>query len=123
MPSARKDSGVKAYESRSARVEFGNGERADSSWRYNMRSLLLGAVSLTLFFTIACSDSSSPSSPTPTPTPPSGSSSTVSIPNGASFLTTTAFNPGVDDIAVGTTVTWTNNDSTAHTSTSDQPGW
>ena len=87
-----------------------------------MKSLLLGAGSLLLIFTIACGGSSSPSSPTPA-SPSPGSSSTVSIPNGASFLTTTAFSPDVDDVTVGTTVTWTNNDSTAHTSVSDQPGW
>jgi plastocyanin len=38
-------------------------------------------------------------------------------------LTTTAFSPDVADVQVGTTVTWTNSDSVAHTSTSDQNGW
>jgi plastocyanin len=47
----------------------------------------------------------------------------VLIPTGAERLTTTAFNPGVADVSVGTTVTWTNTDSVSHTSTSDRAGW
>jgi plastocyanin len=38
-------------------------------------------------------------------------------------LTTTAFNPDVSDVAAGTTVTWTNNDSVAHTSTANGGAW
>ena len=68
-----------------------------------------------------CKSSSSPS-PTPTPTP-TGPTSAVSIVSGASVLTTTAFNPNVADVAVGTTVIWTNSDSTPHTTTSDNNTW
>jgi plastocyanin len=34
-----------------------------------------------------------------------------------------AFNPADLNVAVGTTVTWMNNDTVAHTSTSDVLGW
>jgi plastocyanin len=67
----------------------------------------------------ACKSSSSPS-PTPTPTP---GGTVVSIRSGASVLTTTAYNPSAADIAVGTAITWTNNDSTPHTTTADNNTW
>jgi plastocyanin len=38
---------------------------------------------------------------------------------GASSLTTTAFAPNPLTVAVGTTVTWVNNDVTAHDATAD----
>ena len=60
--------------------------------------------------------------PAPSPTPPSGSTP-ITISTGASTLGNRAFNPAELDVAVGTTVTWTNNDSTAHTTTSDGAGW
>ena len=92
-----------------------------------MSSIRLCVVSMLLIFTIACgSDSSSPSSPSPDPSPspaPSGPASSVSIPMGASTLTNTAFSPDLADVAVGTTVTWTNTDSVAHTSTSNATVW
>jgi plastocyanin len=65
-----------------------------------------------------CGKSSTPTTPT-TPTAPTGS--TVSIVSGASTKTTTAYNPDPITIAKGMTVTWTNNDTAVHTSTSD-PG-
>jgi len=91
----------------------------------SMRFTLVGSV---LAFTIACgsSSSSSPAAPSPS-TPPSpavgGSSSSVTIPSGASTLGNRAFAPDDLAIAVGTTVTWTNSDAVAHTSTSDASGW
>jgi len=42
---------------------------------------------------------------------------------GAAALANRAFVPDDLNIAVGTTVTWMNTDSTAHTSTSDASGW
>jgi len=42
---------------------------------------------------------------------------------GASTLGNRAYSPPELNIATGTTVTWTNTDSVAHTSTSDAPGW
>jgi plastocyanin len=72
-------------------------------------SVLAGLIGLT----IGCG-SSSPSSPSngPTGTP-------VSIVSGSSTLTTTAYSPNPVSISVGGTVTWTNNDVTAHTATGD----
>ena len=91
---------------------------------------------LLLLSVAACGGYSSPSSPSPTPAPvpapsPSpapaptadGPTYSIAIPSGASVLTTTAFNPDVTDVAVGGTVTWTNNDAVAHTSTSNGTGW
>jgi plastocyanin len=64
---------------------------------------------------VACGNSND--SPT-APTPPNGSTS-VSIVSGASALTTTAYTPNPISIAVGGTVTWINNDTTAHTATAN----
>jgi plastocyanin len=70
--------------------------------------------------TLACgSSNSSPSMPTS----PSGSATPVSIPRGADVLTSTAYNPNPVSVTVGTTVTWTNNDTTAHTATGDDGTW
>src|SRR5262245_29943108 len=81
-----------------------------------------------LLFAAACAGgySSSPSSPSSTPSPaptPNGSSSAVTIPMNASTLGDTAYTPDIVNVAVGDTVTWTNTDSTSHTSTSDATGW
>jgi len=84
-------------------------------------AVLIGFVSLAVFAAACSGNSSSPS--TPTPTPPAGSSTAVSIPQGASTLTLTAYNPNPVNVAVGTTVRWTNTDAVAHTSTSDNNAW
>ena len=99
-----------------------------------MRILRLATVSTFLMFTIACGGGYSSPSTTPSPVPapapalspspaPGGSSSSVAIPVGASTLGNRAFTPDDLDVAAGTTVTWTNTDSVAHTSTSDATGW
>jgi plastocyanin len=70
----------------------------------------------------ACSGNSSdgtvtgglPTNPSPTPSGPS-----VTIVSGAQSLTTTAYNPNPLTVAVGATVTWMNNDNTAHTATAN----
>ena len=86
-----------------------------------VRRVLLG---LTLAgFASACS--SSPSGPTTNSggTSSGGSNGTpVSIVSGASTRGTSAYAPNPVTITSGTTVTWTNNDSIAHTSTSDTAG-
>lgn len=62
---------------------------------------------------------------TTSPAGPSGSggTTTIHIPPGASPLTTTAYNPNPVSIQVGTTVTWVNDDSESHTSTSAAGVW
>lgn len=75
--------------------------------------ILMPIQIMALFLLLGCSKSSNMYSytPTPTPTPGKGSNS-VSISG-------MAFNPASLTVAVGTTVTWTNNDAIAHTVTSD----
>ena len=58
---------------------------------------------------------------------PNCSSKKSTNPGGSGFVSTTsinisgfAFNPLRDSVAVGTTITWTNRDASAHTVTSDQ---
>src|SRR5690349_1455599 len=81
------------------------------------RGILLVAL---LSAVVGCSSSSSsPSSSTTT----TGGSAAVSIPTNARTLTTTAFNPNPLTVAVGTTVTWTNNDAFAHDSVADNGLW
>ena len=86
-----------------------------------VRRVLLGLA--LAGFASACS--SSPGGPTTGSggTGSSGSTGTsVSIVSGASSRGTSAYAPNPVTIASGTTVTWTNNDSVAHTSTSDTAG-
>jgi plastocyanin len=88
-----------------------------------MSSLRVIAVSSLLIVTVGCG-SNSPSPATPSPAPaPGGPSASVAIPMGASTLGNKAFSPDDLDIAAGTSVTWKNTDSVAHTSTSDANGW
>jgi plastocyanin len=63
---------------------------------------------------------SSPTNPSPSPTP---SGTPVSIVPGSTTLTTTAYSPNPVTVALGGTVTWLNDDSVAHTSTSDSGLW
>jgi plastocyanin len=76
-------------------------------------------LSLSLVFVVSCGDDSTPSSPT-MPTPNGVS---VSIVSGSSSLTTSAYNPNPITVQRGGSVTWINNDNTAHTSTSDTGAW
>lgn len=77
-----------------------------------IRRLVFALSSIALLS--ACS--SSPSSPTPT-TP-----GAVSIPVGAQALGSAGYNPDPITISTGSSVTWTNMDTTAHTATSDSAG-
>ena len=47
----------------------------------------------------------------------------MSIVQGAIVLTTTAYAPNPVTVSSGGTVTWTNNDTIAHTSTGDNATW
>lgn len=103
----------------------------------SMLSLRLAVIPALLMFAIGCGGYSSPApspspmpspapapSPAPTPAPsPVGASSSVTIPARAEFLGDRAYTPDNLDVTVGTSVTWTNTDSTSHTSTSDGTGW
>ncbi len=92
-----------------------------------MLSLRVADVSAGMMFAIACGGdySSLPTapSPAPSPTPASGPPSSVTIPVRAEFLGNRAFMPAELNVAVRTTVTWVNTDSTSHTATSDVTGW
>ena len=81
-------------------------------------SVLILAMSVT-----ACSGYHSPSSPSGEPTPAPAGSTTVDIPSGASTQATTAFGPNPLTIAVGTTISWLNDDNTTHTSVADGNQW
>ena len=89
--------------------------------------IALGAALIAL--SVGCSGSYSPSPspspmPSPSPTPsPSTQGTPASIVSGSSLLTTTAYAPNPISVAVGGTVTWTNNDNVAHTSTSNTGVW
>jgi len=90
-----------------------------------MRSVRLALTSLVLLSAVACGSSySSPSTtPSPAPGPVATAGTPVTIPVNASTLTSTAFAPDAVDVTAGATVTWTNTDGVAHTSTSDAGVW
>jgi len=90
-----------------------------------MNTVRLSIVAAVLAAACACGGygSSSPVTPSPTPSPSTDGSPSVTIPSGASFQTRSAFAPDDLSVAAGTTVTWVNSDSVAHTSTSDGAGW
>ena len=92
-----------------------------------MRSVRLALMSLALLSAVACGSSYSSPSTTPSPAPAPGPVATpgtpVTIPMNASTLTSTAFAPDAVDVSAGATVTWTNSDGVAHTSTSDAGVW
>lgn len=79
--------------------------------------LRLGLVAA-LMMMVACGGS---------PSAPSGGSNTtgtpVSIVRQSAALTTNAYAPNPISISAGGTVTWTNNDTEAHTSTGDDGSW
>jgi plastocyanin len=81
-----------------------------------VRKLILISILGSALGASACGNSS------PMPAP-SGPATAVSIPQGASTLTTTAYSPNPVTVAVGTTVRWSNNDSVTHTSTADGGAW
>ncbi len=87
-------------------------------------SLRMTLALLVLGLSIGCGSDSNPApSPSPTPNPPPAApppaAGTVSIVRGASTMGAQAYNPNPITITAGTTVTWTNNDTVAHTSTAD----
>jgi len=81
--------------------------------------LKIAVAGLLLGFSVACGSDSSPTNPSP----PSGNGSPVSIVANSSTLTTNAYAPNPINVSVGGSVTWTNNDNTTHTSTSNAGAW
>lgn len=83
-----------------------------------IRLMLLLSLAVTVG---ACDDNGTNTvAPTPTPTPtPTPSGATVSIPAGATNLGSSAYMPNPVTVNVGSSVTWTNTDTVAHTSTSN----
>jgi plastocyanin len=82
-----------------------------------MEVLMIGrfvVVFASLVLASGCSSSSSPSSPS--------NGTSVSIPVGARTLGASGYSPNPVTVTAGTTVTWTNGDSIAHTATSDTAG-
>jgi plastocyanin len=89
-----------------------------------MKHIRLASLLTCLAVLTGCGGSSpSPISTTPTPTPTSGSPASVGIPMGAQFLSTNSYVPDALTVKVGTTVKWTNNDTLAHTATSNNNLW
>jgi plastocyanin len=83
------------------------------------------AVAL-LLAAAACGGNNSNSTPAPSSTgttttggTTTGATTTVTMPIGASGLTTTAYAPNPVTIKVGDSINWVNNDSIAHTSTAN----
>src|SRR6516162_8623305 len=83
--------------------------------------LRLGLFLLMLASSVGCGSSSS--GPTMGPSGGTGNGTPVSIVPGSSSLTTTAYAPNPVNVAPGSTVTWTNNDTTSHTSTANDGAW
>ena len=92
-----------------------------------MARMMAGMLVLVLATTVVSSCSSdgdpydSPSGPSSQPIPPGPT--TVLIPVGAAVQTGPGFSPVTLTVPAGTTVTWGNNDSAQHTSSSDGAGW
>jgi len=77
--------------------------------------LRVSAAVLLAVLIAGCGSSSNSSMTTPSPS----NGTTVTIVTGAQSMTTTAYSPNPVTLSVGATVTWVNNDNTAHTATSN----
>ena len=86
-----------------------------------MSRFRVGVVTVSLALAAGCGGGySSPSSPTNTTNPPPATSpNTVGIPAGAQNRGSAGYAPNPITVSAGTTVTWTNNDTTGHTATGD----
>ena len=81
------------------------------------------AVVVLIMSIAACGGYSTPSAPSGGPTAAPPGSTSVTIAGGASTQTTSAFGANPLTIAVGTTVSWANNDNTTHTTSADGSQW
>ena len=79
--------------------------------------LCFALVSLMLVVMAGCGSSTNPPATTPTTTP--ATTTTQSAGSSAVTISNFAFSPASLTVAVGTTVTWTNMDTTTHTVTSN----
>ena len=84
-----------------------------------MKSTHVAIGLFAIALTAGCGGSSNSSPTTPTP---ATQGTSVTIPMNARTLGSSAYSPNPVTVAAGTTVTWVNNDTIAHTSTSDSPG-
>lgn len=80
--------------------------------------LILGAC-----FSACTGGYNAPSAPSTGPTAAPAGSTTVNISSGASTQTSTAFGQNPLTVAVGTTISWLNDDHTTHTSSADGSQW
>lgn len=78
----------------------------------NMVMLAGTVIGFAILGALGCGSNSPNSSPAPSNVPPN----TV-------VMGSSSFNPATLTVASGTTVTWRNDDSDVHTSTSDNTGW
>src|SRR5262245_15246855 len=75
------------------------------NWIMSLRLLALFVLTLSI---VSCGGYSSPSSPSSSPAAAPSGATSVTIPGGASTLTTTAFGADPLTVAAGTTVSWVN---------------
>ena len=88
-----------------------------------LRKILIATgLAASLLAAAACS-SNTTASTTTSPSSPATTTTSASIVLNASLLTSTAFAPNPVIVKQGTSVTWTNNDSIAHTSSSNTGLW
>jgi plastocyanin len=104
--------------------QTGNNTHNNPHWRQDMRTTLntIGLVALALLVLVGvnCKNDSSNSYGAPTsPSPPAPGN----IPANTVLMSGMAFNPVTITVSAGTTVTWKNDDSYAHTATSDAGVW
>jgi plastocyanin len=89
-----------------------------------MKFSLLVVAAFILILVSGCGSSNPMTNPSPTPNPgPITSGTSVSIVTGASTRGSSSYSPNPINVSVGATVTWTNNDNVAHTSTADNGQW
>lgn len=83
------------------------------------KTLLVAAIAASVW---SCGGSKAPAQPTFPPVPPAAN--TVLVPNTGPYGTgASSFAPASLTVAVGTTVTWGNNDLNQHTTTSSTNVW
>ena len=87
------------------------------------RSLGILVVLAGIVSAVACSDNSNPAAPNPSPSPsPTATPAAADVKIGIKGMNgDQSYDPNPATVKVGQTVSWTNNDTTAHTATGD--GW